>query len=59
MPEGYGFLRPSGLLPSSNDIYVSASQIRRFGLRNGDVVWASSARRRIRNITKRCSALKT
>ncbi|KEJ91462.1 transcription termination factor Rho [Synergistes jonesii] len=37
--EGYGFLRPSGLLPSSNDIYVSASQIRRFGLRNGDVVW--------------------
>lgn len=39
MPEGYGFLRPSGLLPSSNDIYVSASQIRRFGLRNGDVVW--------------------
>ncbi|MDO5114798.1 MAG: transcription termination factor Rho [Synergistaceae bacterium] len=39
MPEGYGFLRPSGLLPSSNDIYVSASQIKRFGLRNGDVVW--------------------
>ena len=39
MSEGYGFLRPSGLLPSSYDIYVSASQIRRFGLRNGDVVW--------------------
>ena len=39
MSEGYGFLRPSGLHPSSNDIYVSASQIRRFGLRNGDVVW--------------------
>lgn len=37
--EGYGFLRPQGLLPSDNDIYVSASQIRRFGLRNGDVVW--------------------
>jgi transcription termination factor Rho len=37
--EGYGFLRPEGLLPSDNDIYVSASQIRRFGLRNGDVVW--------------------
>ena len=37
--EGYGFLRPSGLLPSNSDIYVSASQIRRFGLRNGDVVW--------------------
>ncbi len=39
LAEGYGFLRPSGLLPSNNDIYVSASQIRRFGLRNGDVVW--------------------
>lgn len=39
LPDGYGFLRPSGLLPSNNDIYVSASQIRRFGLRNGDVVW--------------------
>ena len=37
--DGYGFLRPSGLLPSNSDIYVSASQIRRFGLRNGDVVW--------------------
>ncbi|MDL2263241.1 transcription termination factor Rho [Synergistaceae bacterium OttesenSCG-928-I11] len=39
LPEGYGFLRPTGLLPSNNDIYLSASQIRRFGLRNGDVVW--------------------
>ncbi len=37
--EGYGFLRPKGLLPSDHDIYVSASQIRRFGLRNGDVIW--------------------
>lgn len=39
LPEGYGFLRPRGLLPSDHDIYVSASQIRRFGLRNGDLVW--------------------
>jgi transcription termination factor Rho len=39
LPEGYGFLRPRGLLPSDHDIYMSASQIRRFGLRNGDVVW--------------------
>lgn len=39
LPEGYGFLRPVGLLPSNSDIYLSASQIRRFGLRNGDVVW--------------------
>ena len=38
MSDGYGFLRQNGLLPSSNDVYVSQSQIRRFGLRNGDMV---------------------
>lgn len=38
MPDGYGFLRQETLLPSSNDIYVSQSQIRRFGLRTGDFV---------------------
>ena len=38
MSEGYGFLRQSTLLPSSNDVYVSQSQIRRFSLRSGDIV---------------------
>jgi len=38
MSDGYGFLRQASLLPSSSDIYVSQSQIRRFGLRNGDMV---------------------
>jgi transcription termination factor Rho len=38
LPEGYGFLRTSGYLPGSEDIYVSLSQIRRFMLRKGDVV---------------------
>jgi transcription termination factor Rho len=38
MNDGYGFLRQSTLLPSSNDTYVSQSQIRRFGLRTGDMV---------------------
>src|SRR5205085_1371532 len=37
-PEGYGFLRTSGYLPGNADIYVSLSQIRRFGLRKGDNV---------------------
>jgi transcription termination factor Rho len=36
--EGYGFLRQDSLLPGSGDVYVSQSQIRRFGLRTGDVV---------------------
>jgi len=38
MQEGYGFLRTSGYLPGSEDIYVSPSQIKRFGLRVGDEV---------------------
>lgn len=36
--EGYGFLRPINYGPSQEDVYISASQIRRFGLRNGDFV---------------------
>lgn len=36
--EGYGFLRPINYGPSAEDIYISSSQIRRFGLRNGDKV---------------------
>lgn len=36
--EGFGFLRPINYSPSSEDIYISASQIRRFDLRNGDRV---------------------
>lgn len=38
LPEGFGFLRPINYLPSKEDIYISASQIRRFDLRNGDLV---------------------
>ncbi|MCL6454676.1 MAG: transcription termination factor Rho [Alicyclobacillus sp.] len=38
MQDGYGFLRPVGYLPSAEDIYVAASQIRRFDLRTGDLV---------------------
>jgi transcription termination factor Rho len=36
--DGYGFLRHDGLRPGVNDVYVSQSQIRRFGLRTGDRV---------------------
>ncbi len=36
--DGFGFLRGQRLLPSHDDIYVSQSQIRRFGLRTGDRV---------------------
>jgi transcription termination factor Rho len=38
MSDGYGFLRQESMLPSQTDVYISPSQIRRFGLRNGDMV---------------------
>ncbi len=39
LADGYGFLRTSGYLAGSHDIYVSQSQIRRFRLRQGDLVY--------------------
>lgn len=39
LPDGFGFLRVKGLLPSEHDVYVSVSQIRRFALRQGDEVF--------------------
>ena len=36
--EGFGFLRPINYSSSQEDIYISSSQIRRFDLRNGDLV---------------------
>ena len=38
MNDGYGFLRQDTLLPNHADVYISPSQIRRFSLRNGDMV---------------------
>ncbi|WEG72846.1 transcription termination factor Rho [Vagococcus intermedius] len=40
--DGYGFLRPINYSSSQEDIYISSSQIRRFGLRNGDKVAGKS-----------------
>lgn len=37
--DGFGFLRGDRMLPGSDDVYVSQSQIRRFGLRTGDRIW--------------------
>src|SRR5262249_61294743 len=40
LQDGFGFLRPpeANYLPGPDDIYVSPSQVRRFGLRTGDTV---------------------
>ena len=36
--DNFSFIRTSGYLPSPNDVYVSMQQVRRYGLRKGDVV---------------------
>ena len=40
--EGFGFLRTNGYLASQHDVYVSLSQVRRFGLRKGDTIKGAS-----------------
>ena len=40
--EGYGFLRTTGPLPSNDDVYVAAKQVRTHGLRKGDIVKGAS-----------------
>ena len=38
LADGYGFIRSDNFLPGENDVYVSPSQIRRFGLKTGDIL---------------------
>ena len=38
LPDGYGFIRSANYLPGENDVYVSPSQIRKFGLKTGDII---------------------
>ena len=38
MSDGFGFIRSANYLPGENDIYVAPAQIRRFGLKTGDIV---------------------
>lgn len=41
MPDGFGFIRCENYLPGENDVYVSPSQIRRFGLKTGDILYGT------------------
>lgn len=54
MPEGYGFIRCENFLPGDNDVYVSHIQIRRFGLKSGDIVVGP---KRIKNQGEKFSAI--
>lgn len=54
MPDGYGFIRSANYLPGENDVYVAPSQIRRFGLKTGDIVEGNT---RIKTQAEKFSAL--
>ena len=54
MENGYGFIRSDNYLPGENDIYVSPSQIRRFGLKTGDIITGNT---RVKTQQEKFSAL--
>jgi len=54
MPDGYGFIRCANYLPGENDVYVAPSQIRRFGLKTGDIIEGNT---RVKTQAEKFSAL--
>ncbi len=54
MPDGYGFIRCENYMPGENDVYVSPSQIRKFGLKTGDILVGHT---RTRTQTEKFAAL--
>ena len=54
MPDGYGFIRSKNYLPGEDDVYVSPSQIRRFGLKTGDILTGNT---RVQTMQEKFSAL--
>ena len=54
MPDGYGFIRCANYLPGENDVYVAPSQIRRFGLKTGDMLVGNT---RVKTQNEKFSAL--
>ena len=54
MPDGFGFIRSDNYMPGDSDVYVSPSQIRRFGLKTGDIIRGKT---RVKSATEKFSAL--
>jgi len=54
MPDGFGFIRSDNFMPGENDVYVAPSQIRRFGMRTGDIVCGNT---RVKTQAEKFSAL--
>ena len=53
MPDGFGFIRSDNYMPGDSDVYVSPSQIRRFGLKTGDIIRGNT---RVKSATEKFSA---
>lgn len=54
MPDGFGFIRSDNYMPGDSDVYVSPSQIRRFGLKTGDIIRGNT---RVKSATEKFRAL--
>ncbi len=54
MQDGFGFIRSDNYLPGENDVYVSPAQIRRFGLKTGDILTGNT---RVKTQSEKFSAL--
>ena len=54
MSDGFGFIRSANYLPGENDIYVAPAQIRRFGLKTGDIITGNT---KIKSEKEKFSAL--
>ena len=54
MQDGYGFIRCENFLPGENDVYVAPIQIKRFGLKTGDII---RGYKKIKNQGEKFSAL--
>lgn len=54
MSDGFGFIRCENYLPGENDVYVAPSQIRRFGLKTGDILEGNT---RVKTQSEKFSAL--
>ena len=54
MPDGYGFIRCENYMPGEHDVYVAPSQIRRFGLKTGDIICGN---KRVKSQQEKFSAL--
>ncbi len=54
MADGYGFIRSGGYLPGEDDVYIAPSQIKKFNLRTGDIVYGN---KRIKGPTEKFSAI--